>query len=260
MNQVTLPGTDLVVSRLSFGTASLHHVPTSAKRQQLLETAVACGFTHFDTSPLYGFGIGEHELGVLHRRGAAGWTVATKVGLYPPGGRTASTLAAWGRKVGGKIFPALSRAVVDWSVKAAESSLSASLRALGRERIDVLFLHEPIPGILHTDEFVAWMTRQKQAEKIRYWGLAGRISKFSAWASHPIGRILQVHTSDLPTLKAHGREPQLTFGALSSARHMRSASDIVTAALEANTRGSLIVSTRRSMRVRFLAQAVPCQR
>ena len=36
MNQVTLAGTDLDVSRLSFGTASLHHIPTTSQRQALL--------------------------------------------------------------------------------------------------------------------------------------------------------------------------------------------------------------------------------
>jgi len=54
-----LPGTGLSVSRLSFGTATLHHHPTTAKRQAFLAAALDHGFTHFDTSPYYGFGMSE---------------------------------------------------------------------------------------------------------------------------------------------------------------------------------------------------------
>jgi aryl-alcohol dehydrogenase-like predicted oxidoreductase len=39
MSRVTLQVTDINVSRLSFGTASLHRLPTSRRRQDLLAAA-----------------------------------------------------------------------------------------------------------------------------------------------------------------------------------------------------------------------------
>ena len=89
MRRVTLQGTDINVSRLSFGTASLHHLPTSRRRQDLLAAAFDHGFTHFDAAPYYGFGIAERELGQFLKARRGRVTITTKVGLYPPGGFTA---------------------------------------------------------------------------------------------------------------------------------------------------------------------------
>ena len=51
MNQITLPGTDLRLSRFSFGTAGLFNVSGSAReRGRLLAAAYDNGFTHFDTA------------------------------------------------------------------------------------------------------------------------------------------------------------------------------------------------------------------
>src|ERR1019366_4049569 len=46
--------------------------------------------------------------------------------------------AVLARKILGKLYPSLSRVRVDLSVKRAETSLSASLKRLGRERLDIL--------------------------------------------------------------------------------------------------------------------------
>jgi D-threo-aldose 1-dehydrogenase len=137
MNQITLPGTDLRISRFSFGTAGLFNASGSAReRGRLLAAAYDNGFTHFDTVPYYAFGIAERDLRpFLATRPEA--TVATKVGLYSPGGETQSAPLVFLRKAAGRAWPALSRPVVDWSVKRARTALSASLRRLGRERIDL---------------------------------------------------------------------------------------------------------------------------
>jgi aryl-alcohol dehydrogenase-like predicted oxidoreductase len=255
VKRLALPGTELVVSRLAFGTASLHHLPTSRGRQVLLAEAVALGFSHFDTSPYYGFGVAEHELGAFLRRCGEAITVASKVGLYPPGGRRASAVVAWGRKAGGRWLPALSRVVVDWSIGAAEKSLEQSLRALRRDRMDVVFLHEPAPGLLDADEFLAWLTQQKRAGKIRHWGVAGPMDLFAAWATGALTEILQVRDADIPSVLRAGREPQLTYGALAAAREGAAVSETIRAALERNPHGSLVVSTRRMEHLRELARA-----
>ncbi len=136
MKHTMLPGTDLSVSRLSFGTASLHHLPTSSQRRALLATAFDHGFTHLDTASYNGFGLAEVEVGRFSRRRNNQLTVASKVGLHPPGGQVSTIAGLWARKALGKIAPVLSRPIIDWSVAAASRSLESSLRRLGRDCIE----------------------------------------------------------------------------------------------------------------------------
>src|SRR5262245_31731395 len=97
-----LPGTEVHISHFAFGTASLHHLPSSRSRRTLLDAAVAHGFTHFDSAPIYGFGLTERELAPL-LAAEPSLTVATKVGLYPPGGSEQTWTAVLARKFLGKL-------------------------------------------------------------------------------------------------------------------------------------------------------------
>src|SRR5262249_52407934 len=106
--KIRLPGTELQLSRFAFGTASLHHLSSSRSRRMLLEAAVAHGFTHFDTAPIYGFGLSERDLAPL-LAAEPGLTVATKVGLYPPGGTRQTWTEVFVRKALGKLYPPWSR-------------------------------------------------------------------------------------------------------------------------------------------------------
>jgi D-threo-aldose 1-dehydrogenase len=155
-NDHRLSGTDLRISRFAFGTASLHHLTSSRSRRMLLEAAAAHGFTHFDTAPIYGFGLSERELAPI-LAAEPSLTVATKVGLYSPGGEEQSQASIVARKVIGKLYRSFSRAHVDLSVKRAEISLAASLQQLGRERVDILFIHEPEITLIETEEWQRWL-------------------------------------------------------------------------------------------------------
>src|SRR5262245_3058402 len=104
MHQVYLAGSSLAVSRLAFGTASLHHVG-ARERARLIGIAVDLGISHFDTSPYYGNGIGESALAALDRH----ISVATKVGLYPPGGAHGSRLRLYANRALGRILPEVTR-------------------------------------------------------------------------------------------------------------------------------------------------------
>ena len=87
MKRIPLPGTHLTLSRFSFGTASLHHLGALGKQLRHLRAALEAGFSHFDTAPLYGFGMAERALGrAFGDARSEAVTIATKVGLYPPGG------------------------------------------------------------------------------------------------------------------------------------------------------------------------------
>jgi aryl-alcohol dehydrogenase-like predicted oxidoreductase len=263
MKRVTLPGTDLSISRLSFGSASLHHLPTSARRQSLLSAALDHGFSHFDTAPSYGYGISEWELGRFLRTTSARVTVASKVGLYPPTGPTHSTMAVWLRKALGKLMPSLSAALVDWSVSQAAKSLEHTLRTLGRDCQDILFLHEPTLDLLETDELGGWLIKQRTLGKLRYWGLAGPLERFAPLVrqKHPLGQVLQIPSdvdgSGIRFLAEAGREPQITYGCFAAARRAGvslSVSEILRVAFERNPAGSVLVSTLKVSHLRELAQ------
>ena len=81
MRTVALPGTSLLSSRLGFGLSGLHHLLRSKDRQNLLASALNHGITYFDTSPYYGHGVAERELGTFARGRRSGILLATKFGM-----------------------------------------------------------------------------------------------------------------------------------------------------------------------------------
>jgi aryl-alcohol dehydrogenase-like predicted oxidoreductase len=260
MRQLVLPGTGIRMSRLSFGTGSLHHVLTSRARQDLLAAAYDSGFTHFDAAPSYGFGIAEQELGrfIVGRPGRV--TVATKIGLYPPQGARSTSPSVWARKITGRVFSASSQAVVDWSLAAAIRSLDESLRRLRTGHIDLLLLHEPVYDALDSDVFLSWFENEHAKGRIRGWGLAGSVDRMGPLLSNrALGMVLQIHDSlenrEADLVTKEGRELQITYGCLSS--HVSNAGNEVAPALQTalrrNVTGSILVSTRRPDRVKQLA-------
>lgn len=260
MRQLVLPGTGVRVSRLSFGTGSLHRLPTSRARQNLLAAAYDIGFTHFDAAPSYGFGIAEHELGRFVSGRPGRITVATKIGRYAPRGARSSSPSVWARKVAGKLFPACSQAVVDWSLAAAIRSLDESLRRLKTGHIDLLLLHEPVYDALDSDVFLSWFENEHAKGRIRAWGLAGPVDCMGPLlANRALCMVLQIHDSakdrEADLVTTQGRELQITYGYLSSFRASSAAKEVAApleTALRRNVTGSVLVSTRRPDRVKQL--------
>ncbi|MBV8621579.1 MAG: aldo/keto reductase [Curvibacter sp.] len=261
MKQIQIPGTDLQVSRLSFGTASLHHLWRQRDRQSLLLKALDAGFTHFDTSPYYGFGLAEQVIGSLPIAWRHRVTLATKVGLYAPAGALATVSDVYARKILGKVLPSLNRAVVDWSVARAQKSLQASLRRLRRERVDLLYLHEPDAELIRTDEWQSWLQTQVNEGRIRHWGLAGEAEGVQALSlrAPSLARVIQVrdslsrHQADLVLLQ--GRPLQFTYGYLADpAQSGHRPESTLKQSLARNRTGSVLVSTRRADRIEGLAR------
>lgn len=255
MKQVVIAGTSLQVSRLSFGTASLHHLPTRRARQRLLGHACERGFSHFDTAPLYGHGLAEEELGVFLASGSRALTVGTKLGLYPPRWSRPRASWVWAHAALARALPRLSRPVVSWSLSLAERSLERSLRRLRRSHVDVLFLHEPDPELLAADELLRWLERQRAAGKVRYHGVAGDAGPLAGWIrdGHALCQVLQLRDSiarrEADVARDAGRALQFTFGYLASLRPERHAArsasvgDLVQAALRRSS-GSVLVASR----------------
>ncbi|UZR28740.1 aldo/keto reductase [Methylococcus mesophilus] len=258
MQYSTIENTDVRVSRISFGTASLHHLFSARQRQQVLEATASAGISHFDTSPYYGCGLAEADLGEFMEGRRDVFTVATKVGLYPFGGAAHGTFDVWVRKAAGKIYPRLSAPEVDWRVQRAADSLNASLKRLKTDYVDFLFLHEPDISLVDADEFLHWIEAEQSKGKIRHWGLAGLPVLLEPWLQndHPLALVLQTrdcvdgHQADFILNK--GRSLQFTYGYLSSQLRQGKAVQVdvlIHKALIRNTQGSILVSTCKAARI-----------
>src|ERR1700753_880826 len=81
MRTVELPGPRFCASRLGFGLSGLHHVFGSRSRQNLLSSALHSGINYFDTSPYYGHGMAERELGLFAGPRREQIVIATKAGI-----------------------------------------------------------------------------------------------------------------------------------------------------------------------------------
>lgn len=144
---------------LGFGCVGLTGCATAWHANRLLRTAYACGIRHFDTAPVYGQGYSERILGRFLRDHPDA-TVTTKLGGPPP----SPTLPLWlalafnrlrrwlrpGRTHVRDLHPPpLAPRRIRRSD--AERSLAQSRRALGREKLDYVLLHEALPSFLDDD-------------------------------------------------------------------------------------------------------------
>ena len=153
MEQVRLGRSDLMVSRLAFGTWQLggDWGPTdTAAALDAIRHAADAGVTFFDTAQAYGFGQSEQLLSAALRGVAREQVViATKGGLRP----TAAGLVR--------------DASTDW----LREGVDASLRALDTDYIDLYQLHWPDPAT-PLDETATTLARLMDEGKVRHVGVA----------------------------------------------------------------------------------------
>lgn len=143
--------TDLTVSELGFGCASWWGMGAfdEAEAHRLVHQALDGGVTLFDTGASYSRGEAEPRLGrALKGRDTSRLQIATKAGTRFEGGRIRR----------------------DFSPVAVRTSVEASLKRLGLDRLDLLQLHGPgledlTPGLL--DE----LATLRRIGLIRTWGI-----------------------------------------------------------------------------------------
>ncbi|GAA4428548.1 aldo/keto reductase [Georgenia halophila] len=146
--EVTLPDGRVVLGTMTFGDSI-----GESDAASVLDIYLSAGGRHVDTANGYAGGASEEILGSL-LRGRDDLFVASKVGIPHPDSEG---------------FPPLSR-------EAILRSIDGSLRRLGRDQIDLYYLHQPDPDtpILETLETLAGLL---QEGRIRSWGL----SNFASW-------------------------------------------------------------------------------
>ncbi len=139
------------------------------------------GITFFDTARSYGFGEAEAVLGDFLRGKRDQAVVATKFGITPqplsPIKRLAIPLVRAEKQIpslGSRVKRASGPTVHgEFSVTGLRTSLEASLKALQTDRIDILFLHEATPQVIHNHELMAELEALVRAGKVLRIGLYG---------------------------------------------------------------------------------------
>lgn len=134
------------VTRLGVGTMPLGNLflPLSdAEAQAVVERALTVGVRYFDTAPAYGFGLAEQRVGrALRGLPRDRWVLSTKVGRL----LRADAPPDPGHSIDGqpifKEVPALNP-VFDFSYDGTLRSMEESLKRLGLERVDLVFIHDP---------------------------------------------------------------------------------------------------------------------
>jgi aryl-alcohol dehydrogenase-like predicted oxidoreductase len=145
-----LGNSGLVVSLAGLGCNNFGQRLDQGQTQKVVEAALDCGITFFDTARRYGDGLSEEYLGAALRQHRDQAVIATKFGFGPP---QADGSRAWLLK-----------------------SVEASLRALKTDYIDLLQLHvpDPLTPIAETLDTLDVLVR---SGKVRYIGC----SNFTGW-------------------------------------------------------------------------------
>jgi len=136
----TRAGRDVSFTALGFGSAPLGNYLRALSEQECDETLSAAwesGLRYYDTAPLYGLGLSEQRVGrLLRRRPRDEFTISTKVGrLLEPCAPD---------EVNGLFFvhtPQV-RFIYDYSYDAVMRSYESSLRRLGLDRVNILYVHD----------------------------------------------------------------------------------------------------------------------
>jgi aryl-alcohol dehydrogenase-like predicted oxidoreductase len=274
MRLVSLAGTQLSTSRLGFGTSGIHQILRSSVRQNLLAAAFDSGIRHFDTSPFYGHGIAERELGKFLRGRRDAVQIATKFGVRPNPvlGRVPGLLyAQLAANAAQRKFTKRNVLAVtprrDYGAAEACASLDRSLRALGTDYVDIFFLHDPKRSYLaHVEELLVMLERLRRDGKARYIGLAGSaIDCIELALRYPaIAALLQINAApgvrELDLVRAASLPCHFSFGHFrDKTQPMRSLLD---EAVRHNPEGVILFSSRRPARIAQvlaqLAQLEPC--
>jgi len=237
------------ISKFIYGTGNLN-ISAEKERINLLLEAIDCGFTHFDTSPLYNFGLSEKDLGVVLKINKY-LTVTTKLGLYPPRFAKPNLIEVVFRKSFGKLIAPLSKTHVNYSLEIAKKSLDKSLRRLNRECIDILMIHEPNLELLNTEEWIKWFETLVLEGKIKFYGLAitrylGSKNNFRIIQSQDdlFSKKLNLSNFDKPVFK-------INFGYFRNLKKKKfNSEEIIKKILDRNTRSAIIINTKDKNKLR----------
>ncbi|TQV83856.1 aldo/keto reductase [Denitrobaculum tricleocarpae] len=132
--------TSLKLSEMGFGGAPLgnmHRALSEEEAQATLRAAIDAGVTYFDTAPLYGHGLSETRFGeALRPMPRESYQLSTKIG------RTLEPCAPGEEDAGIFVDVPHVRPVYDYSYDGVMRSYEDSLKRMGVDSVDILYIHD----------------------------------------------------------------------------------------------------------------------
>jgi D-threo-aldose 1-dehydrogenase len=174
----------LINGPLGFGAAPLGNMFRNIPDDEAAATVEAAwdqGTRYFDTAPFYGAGLSEIRLGkILSKHNREDFVLSTKVGRIILG-EMETGARAFGEKEGLFEFGRPNRIIYDYSEKGTLISIDDSLKRLGIDRIDFVWIHD-VARDFFGDEWIARfeaarvgafraLSRLREEGKIKAWGL-----------------------------------------------------------------------------------------
>ncbi|MFF2117273.1 aldo/keto reductase [Kitasatospora sp. NPDC058184] len=175
---------NILPGKLGFGTAPLGNMFRAIPDAEALATVEAAwdqGVRYFDTAPFYGAGLSEERLGeVLSTKPRDEYVLSTKVGRV-----ILDELEEGARDLGekGGLFEHgnPNKMLHVWTAEATERSVEDSLKRLGTDRLDIVWVHD-IAQDFHGDQWLAKfeeartgafrvLSRLRDEGVIKAWGL-----------------------------------------------------------------------------------------
>ncbi|WP_426361936.1 aldo/keto reductase [Streptomyces sp. E-08] len=154
--------TEIIPGRLGFGTAPLGNMFRAIPDDEALATVEAAwdqGIRLYDSAPFYGAGLAEERLGqVLAGKPRDSYVLSTKVGrvILDEHETAARSL---GEKGGLFEHGNPNKMVHEWTAEATERSIEDSLKRLGTDRLDIVWVHD-IAQDFHGD---LWLQKFEEA-------------------------------------------------------------------------------------------------
>jgi aryl-alcohol dehydrogenase-like predicted oxidoreductase len=182
MRTVALGAGGMRSSVLGFGCSAVMGRVGRKDSLAALGAAYDAGITFYDTARSYGYGESEAVLGEFLRGRRDSVVVATKFGVLPA--RTTflkETIKPLARKVL-KMVPSARKAVQkqigaqfsanNFSVPVLRESVETSLRKLGTDYVDLLFMHSAPVSVLQQEDLLAAMQQMVSEGKVRRVGIS----------------------------------------------------------------------------------------
>jgi D-threo-aldose 1-dehydrogenase len=136
---VGIKGTDLQITRLSLGSAplsGLFRTVTDAESDELVQFSLDSDIRHFDSAPLYGYGMSETRIGRIVKKSNKPYVLSTKVGRLLKAGRN-QELDKWpGTDPNLEVY-------FDYTPDGIRKSLESSFERYGGQQAQIVYIHDP---------------------------------------------------------------------------------------------------------------------
>lgn len=182
MQEIELGNSGLRAPQLGFGCATLLGRTGRSDSLRALSAAWDEGIRFFDTARSYGYGESEGLLGEFLRGRRQQAVIATKFGIVPARQsgwkRVAKAVARKVLAVAPSAHSMLQKRAAgqfsanQFTIPVLQQSIEESLRKLGTDYVDMLYLHAAPASVLEQEDLLEAMGRLVEAGKVRLAGLS----------------------------------------------------------------------------------------